>query len=160
MESFETLYDTKQHLIYGALRYLKIYRNKDDYYQIGVLALWEASLHFDETKGTFDTYAYSMILGRLKTALTKANRYESRARSFEPADLSQMSYENTTDLDLQQLLFESYTMYLTPKQANVILERFLYNHDVKTVAKKLGISENAVKNRTRDAMITLRKIYK
>ncbi len=31
MESFETLYETKQHLIYGTLHYLKIYRNKDDY---------------------------------------------------------------------------------------------------------------------------------
>ena len=156
MESFETLYETKQQLIKGALRYLKVYRNYEDYYQIGAYALYEATLNFDEAKGNFDSYAYSMIIGRIKSAITKANRYDSRTFAIEPSDFSQYEAKLTTHQTFEALHFESYTAHLTKKQADVITERFLYHHDIKTTAKNLGITEHVVKNQTREALKRLR----
>ncbi|GAA3319217.1 hypothetical protein GCM10020331_025210 [Ectobacillus funiculus] len=37
---------------------LCIYRNHDEFYQCGLIALWKAYEQFDERKGAFSTYAF------------------------------------------------------------------------------------------------------
>ena len=160
MESFEQYFEKYEYLIYGAMVYLKIYRDKDDFYQIGLGALYEAFLKFDSEKGEFDKYAYATILGRLRTNMTRTNRHTNHLISVEPHSITASQNFITYDSPLQWLIFETYLTHLTPHQARVITERYWCNNDVKTTALHLGISCGAVKNCTRDAFVTLRKHYK
>ncbi|MCP3761413.1 sigma-70 family RNA polymerase sigma factor [Domibacillus sp. A3M-37] len=68
---FEQLAQQYNPMIHRIMNKLHIYKNKDDFHQVGLIALWEAHTRFDETKGDFTPYAYSYIQGRLKNALTK-----------------------------------------------------------------------------------------
>lgn len=46
-QPFENRYQEKLHLVYGAIRQLHIQGNIDEFYQIGLVALWEASIRYD-----------------------------------------------------------------------------------------------------------------
>ncbi len=157
MESFETMYENYNYLIYAAVRYVKVYTDYEDYVQIATGAFYEAYVNFDEEKGKFSSYAYAMMIGRLRTEMTRNNRYQSRRIVISPQDFSQYESKLQTTQIFETLEFESYTKLIPKAQADVITERFLYHNDVKTTAKRLNISETTVKNRTRCALATLRQ---
>lgn len=46
-------------MIYQIIRSLHIYKNEEEFYQIGLIGLWEAQQRFDEQKGRFFNFAYS-----------------------------------------------------------------------------------------------------
>lgn len=68
---FEQLAEQYTPMIHRIMKKLHIYKNKEDFVQVGMIALWEAHERFDEAKGAFPPYAYSYIQGRMKHALTK-----------------------------------------------------------------------------------------
>ena len=68
---FERLSAQYSNMIHSIIHSLHIYKDHDDFYQIGLIALWNASENFDEEKGKFSTYAYSFIKGRILTHLKK-----------------------------------------------------------------------------------------
>lgn len=68
---FEQLAKQYTPMIHRIMNKLHIYKNKEDYHQIGLIALWEAHTKFDSAKGAFPPYAYSYIQGRIMNALTK-----------------------------------------------------------------------------------------
>ncbi|WP_018394759.1 sigma factor [Bacillus sp. 37MA] len=68
---FEQLATQYTPMIHRIMNKLHIYKNKEDYHQIGLIALWEAHKKFDSAKGAFPPYAYSYIQGRILNALTK-----------------------------------------------------------------------------------------
>ena len=78
MESFDELVEQFTPMIYHVIRSLNIYKNEDEFYQTGVIALWEAHQRFDPDKGKFSTYAYSYMKGKMMTELTKHTRVEER----------------------------------------------------------------------------------
>lgn len=158
--SFDQCYQEKLHLVFGAMKQLHIQGNTDEFYQIGLVALWEASLRFEEGKGEFDSYAYSYIINRMKTALTKMTNYQQRVCMTEDNILDTFDGGSFEDRVIDEIGFESYLITLTKNQQEIIRERYLYNQSQEEVSKKLGISVNAVKNRTRDALKKLRKIIK
>ena len=50
---FEQLAANYSKMIYSIIHSLGIYKNQDEFYQIGLISLWEASQQFDEQKGLF-----------------------------------------------------------------------------------------------------------
>ena len=55
-------------LIYSLTHYFEFYNNKEDLYQAGCVRLIQAYQNYDESYGVkFSTYAYSYILGEMKT---------------------------------------------------------------------------------------------
>ncbi|MDB8559594.1 sigma-70 family RNA polymerase sigma factor [Turicibacter sanguinis] len=158
--SFECWYEEKLYLVYGAMKRLHIQGNTDEFYQIGLVALWEASLRYEEEKGEFDSFAYSYIINRMKTMLTGMTRYQERHCVTEDQLLDTYEGSSFGDQVMEELMMESYLRGVTPNQQEVVRERYVLNYSVEDVAKHLGISVNAVKNRTRDAMNKLRKSLK
>lgn len=160
MNNFEDWYEDYLPLIYGAMKYLKIQNQRDEFYQIELVALWEASVRYHEERGKFESYAYSYILNRMKTAMSRMNTYGERFTLTEDKylNLYQASHE-PSDM-IADLVFETYLHYLTKNQQAVVVERYLYNHSVIETSNNLGISIDAVKNRTRDALKKLRKMIK
>ncbi len=159
-QPFENWYQEKLHLVYGAIRQLHIQGNIDEFYQIGLVALWEASIRYDEEKGEFDKYAYSYILNRMKTGLTRMTNYQQRVCVTEDKLLDTYgggSYESEV---MDNMMMEIYLGYLTKNQQAVIKERYINDCSLEETAKRLGISVGLVKNRTRDAINKLRKILK
>ncbi|OMP66641.1 sigma-70 family RNA polymerase sigma factor [Domibacillus epiphyticus] len=68
---FEQIAQQYNPMIHRILNKLHIYKNKEDYHQVGLIALWEAYTKFDSSKGEFPPFAYAYIKGRVMNALTK-----------------------------------------------------------------------------------------
>ncbi len=47
-KQFEHWYEEKLYLVYGAMKKLHLRGDLDEFYQIGLVALWEASLRYNE----------------------------------------------------------------------------------------------------------------
>lgn len=60
--AFEDWDEKKVHLVYGPIKQLNIQGQRDEFYPIGLVALWEASVRYEEGKDEFDSFAYSYIL--------------------------------------------------------------------------------------------------
>ena len=72
---FEQLAANYSNMIHSIIHSLHIYQNQDEFYQIGLIALWKASQKYDEQKGKFSTYAYLSIRGEMLMHLKKEKKW-------------------------------------------------------------------------------------
>jgi len=135
-------------LIYGAMKKLNIQGAKEEYIQIGVTALFEATENFDSQKGSFEGYAYFLMLNRMKTAMTKINKEQERFVLVEDEFLNQ--YESRENELTKEQLLTKYGAILTERQKEVFIARYIEERSVIETAALLGITEDAVKNRARE----------
>lgn len=143
------------YLIYRSMKKLNIMGHYDEFLQIGREAVWEASKKFDPHKGEFEPFAYLYIINRMKTAMTKMNRIQARyiVMSDTFLELNGSAINPMKEVSIEEKYFHG----LTVKQREVMVERFLNNRSVEETANYLGITVDAVKNRTRDAKKTIIK---
>jgi RNA polymerase sigma factor (sigma-70 family) len=78
MESFNQVQEQYTPMIHCIIRKLSIYTNKEEFFQIGLIALWEAQRRFNPEKGLFSSYAYTYIKGSMMQELTKRKKEEER----------------------------------------------------------------------------------
>ncbi|MBS4219040.1 sigma-70 family RNA polymerase sigma factor [Bacillus sp. FJAT-49711] len=143
-EYFEEVIISHERMIYHVMKSLGIFKNKDEFYQTGLIALWEAYQRFDVEKGKFSTYAYSYIKGRMQTKMTKANKDEDRY-VYPDESFWEMSIDENGKpaLELEQLY--SYCKGLTARQEKWVIDTFYLGLSVQEIAKKEGVSLSAVK---------------
>lgn len=73
MQDVEQLLVENEDLIKKVIAGLKVYRDFEDYMQIGRIALWQAAKSFDESKGEFAMFAYMNIKFAIVREITKSN---------------------------------------------------------------------------------------
>ncbi|WP_409291983.1 sigma-70 family RNA polymerase sigma factor [Peribacillus sp. SCS-37] len=78
MEGFTETALLYRPLINKVIRTLRIYKEKDEYFQIGLIALWEAAEKHSSAKGPFLPFAYSVIKGRMLNQLNKERKHEEK----------------------------------------------------------------------------------
>lgn len=155
MENFEEIVEQYTPMIYHMMRSLHIYKNQEEFFQIGLIALWEARQRFNSDKGTFSTYAYSYIKGRMLTELSSQNKVEER--NVYP---DEVFWETAVDtmgqppLQLEQLL--SYCDGLTDKQKQWVTYTFYFGLSVVEIAEIENVSPSAVKKWRSGALAKLR----
>ncbi|WP_442598754.1 sigma-70 family RNA polymerase sigma factor [Neobacillus sp. D3-1R] len=145
MESFEELAVQYQPMIYKIIRSLSLYKNKDEFYQIGLIALWDASKAFDANKGNFTNYAYTFIKGRILTDLNKTKKLEER-NIYPEEEFWEMIPNSEQENPMEELLLESHCHTLTPHQRKWLYYTCVDQLTVKEIAEKERVSISAVKN--------------
>ena len=78
MESFEQLAEQYTPMIYKIMNSLHIYKNRDEFFQLGFISLWEALQRFDANKGDFTNYAYTYIKGKFLSEMTKNSKHQAQ----------------------------------------------------------------------------------
>ena len=104
MESFEQLASQYEPMIQQIIHSLHIYKNKAEFHQHSLIALWKASKRFDPAKGTFSTYAYHYIKGYLLMELTKAT-VEAERTILQKEEFWENASANYTDDPLQKTFY-------------------------------------------------------
>src|SRR5690606_14313805 len=107
MGSFEEFVEQYTPMIHHIMRSLHIYKNSEEFYQIGIIALWEAYMRFEPDKGKFSTFAYSYMKGRMMTELTKQSKTEERS-VYPEETFWDMSIDENNYQPLQMELLLSY----------------------------------------------------
>lgn len=144
MESFDKKATQYEPMIHKIIHSLNIYKNRSEFFQLGLISLWEVTERFDSEKGNFTSYAYSYIKGRMMTELTKQRRQEER--SVYPEEefwefIEDKSIEQPFEVDF--LLF--YCKNLTVNQKKWVLYTCLKGLSVEQIAHKEQVSISAVK---------------
>lgn len=144
MEGFEQMAKQYEPMIHKIIRSLHVYKNKEDYFHIGLVALWEAAEAFEPEKGEFTNYAYSYVKGQILNEMNRINRFEER--SILPKEEFWESVEETNvdhPLELDFLL--SYCDGLTEKETKWVIYTCIEFLSIREIAEKENVSLSAVK---------------
>jgi RNA polymerase sigma factor (sigma-70 family) len=145
LESFDRLAIQYEPVIERIMYSLHIYKNRDEFRQDGLIALWEASKRFDPAKGNFPTYAYHYIKGYILMELTKETTESER--TFYPEN---EFWDNTESTYIEEPLVEDILLQhcqtLTPNQRKWLLLTVLEGLSINEIAKNEKVSPSAVKS--------------
>jgi RNA polymerase sigma factor (sigma-70 family) len=155
VESFEQLVEQYQPMIHKIIQSLHIYRNEDEFYQTGLIALWEAKQSFNESKGSFSNYAYAFIKGKMLTQMTRNNQHQER-HVFPEAEFWECIEDQESSSFLEKETILSYCDCLTKKEAKWVLA-FVEQLTNMEIAKKENVSISAVKQWKSGAIRKLRE---
>lgn len=155
-QSFQDIFQQYEKLIKNQIKALSIYKNHDEFYQIGLIALWKAYTNYDERKGKFSAYAYITVRGNMLEQLRKESQYEERF-SVDTRTLQNRENDQYFDKPLDKELFESYLVSLTEKQKTWAIEAILHGKTIPEIAKEYGATVEAVKSWRKEALKKLRK---
>ncbi|CAM3926654.1 sigma-70 family RNA polymerase sigma factor [Mesobacillus zeae] len=158
MESFEQLHHQYTPMIHSIMHSLHIYKNKDEFFQLGMIGLWEASKRFDEDKGSFTNYAYNTIRGLFLTELSKSSRIEQSMISVKDEFWDTIKDESpSSPLETELLLGYCTGSRLTEMQTKWVLCHCLHGMSIKEIAQTESVSPSAVKQWRAGARDKLRK---
>ncbi|MDR4890108.1 sigma-70 family RNA polymerase sigma factor [Fredinandcohnia sp. QZ13] len=154
--AFEELAEQYKPLIFQVIKSLRLYGDKETFYQIGLIGLWEASTRFAPEKGVeFSTFAYSTIRGKLLDHLKKEALHRERCQpTGELLILSPTEGSNGYSPDL----IEEYSEGLTDNQVKWVQGRIIEDKSYKEIADEHGVTVESVKSWGRQAVKKLRKI--
>jgi RNA polymerase sigma factor (sigma-70 family) len=158
MEGFEQLAAQYTPMIHKIMRTLHIYKNKDEFYQLALIGLWEASEKFEPSKGDFTNYAFSMIKGKIQNEMTKCNKIDDTATAVKEEFWYSIEDESAM-IPFEEDILLSYCKsgHLTENQTKWVLYHFVKGFSVKEISDIEHVSISAVKAWRSGAMNKLRK---
>ena len=155
-KSFEEVFQMYEPAIKKQLVSLRIYKDFEEFYQLGRIALWQAYERFELEKGNFSTYAITMIRGTMLSRLTKETTYQERYASTSDEALSyipNLSEEDPLELEI----LETYLTPLTDRERTWVYEAMLMQKKISEIATDYNVSTNTVKSWRKSAIHKLRK---
>lgn len=153
--SFEEVLQKYEPIIKKQMMDLGIYKNFDEFYQLGKIALWNAYENFDPEKGNFATYAISMIRGNLQTQLSKETKYTNIHSNATEELFHYIGYEPTYEaLEIENL--KSYLHGLSNREMIWVYEHVIMQKKLTEIAKEYKVSVNTVKTWRKNAIKKLR----
>ena len=126
------------------LKQLQIHKDYDDYYQLGMIALWEAYKRFDPEKGIFATFAIHTVRGRLLTELSKEKTYAARHHVTDEGFHYIVDERNASMLEVE--IIECYMETLSERQQTWIKETILEGKTTSEIAKDYNVSVHTVRS--------------
>lgn len=143
MQGFDEIVEQYTPMIHHSINRLRIFKNKDEFFQIGLIALWDAYKRFDHEKGEFSSYAYSFIRGRMLTELNKHIKREEHNVSKDETYWDVIQGDADVEIDLRILLND--LPELNERQRQWALYTVEEGLSIREIAKRERVSESAVK---------------
>ena len=153
---FERLVELHHPLILHVLRSVHIYREHDIYYQVGLIGLWEAQTRFNTEKGSFSTFAFSTIRGKVLASLSKENQFHDRNLTTQ-YDSQLDVIDESAEVEIEEDILTTYCEGLSENQLKWVKGKFIEDKKNKDIALEHGVTEQAVKSWGREAMKKLRQ---
>ena len=147
METYEQLLEDFMPMIYSAIRRWHLGNRREDYLQVGRIALYEAWKTYDETRGPFPPYAKSYVYGRIRQELERTDRWAARNVVTEPVAMAETS-PTETDAAISDLFITDWLARhpFTERERTWLTEHLFFNLKPKEIARKYGVSVETVKS--------------
>ncbi|MDX8047134.1 sigma-70 family RNA polymerase sigma factor [Gracilibacillus sp. S3-1-1] len=156
MEEVEEVLVTYEQMIHHLIHKYRIRDNQGEFYQEGLIAIWEAYQKHDPTKSRLSTYIYSCITRKFLNKIKKDNHDQEKLNKWlEHAERSDLLTEDEYAIDEQMLL--DIKEVVTEKQWTWFVAYILQDQSVKAIAEVYGVTENAVKNWGKNARKKIQK---
>lgn len=150
--TFEDCLGQYDRMIKNIMKKLHIFKQFEDYYQIGRIALWSAYNSYNSDKGSFSNYAFITVRGNILNQITKERKYEERFVVVEEHSEDPVFEEEAFVLEQ----FISYLEGISIQQKKILVDRFYYNKKFSEIACELKMEENSVRSSYRYALKRLR----
>ncbi|MBT2687384.1 sigma-70 family RNA polymerase sigma factor [Bacillus sp. ISL-47] len=157
MESFEQVAAQYEPMIHQIIKTLNIYKNQDEFFQLGLIRLWEIWKKHDPAKGKFLSYAYTNIRMKMLDELKRSKVLEGRSVVPDEEFWTLMECP-LTDQPLKEKMILSYCEGLTTNQTIWVTSTFLYNLSTNEIAEQHQVTVSAVKAWKKGALTRLRTI--
>lgn len=158
MESFEEVKAAFTPMIHYHIRKLSIYKNQDEFFQLGLIALWQAYQRFNPDKGSFSSYAYVSIRGAMMQEISKSRKEDEQ--SFSAPDEFFEPFEGANEMPFYQedtILALCKNNQLTENQTKWVLYHCYPGFQNKQIAAIENVSVSAVKAWRKGALEKLRR---
>ncbi len=147
MMDFEEVLERYEPMISAVMRKLTIYRNHEQFRQVGRIALWQAWQRFDKKKGNFTAYAFMYIRGAMLDELKKERKFTVKVLQVENDVLervgeSQKNFQTSTSHRVAEAL-----LTLKQHEQELIQMLFMEGYSLSECAVHFGISIAGIKKR-------------
>lgn len=157
MKDFESVVEEMKPMIFSIIHSLHIYKNEEEYLQIGLIGLWNAYEKYDPERGVaFSTFAYTMIRGSILNQLRKDSRKDQHECYADDYQLSLITDELGQAHEEQIAIWELIKKLPAERQRLIELH-FISGLTLKATAHELGVSLSTVKEWKKQIIQTLRK---
>ncbi|RXJ01638.1 sigma-70 family RNA polymerase sigma factor [Anaerobacillus alkaliphilus] len=139
---FEELVERFEPIIKKQIKVLRAYQYNEELYQIGLLAMWDASKNYEEGKGYFPSYLKKYIRGRMLNFLHKERSYYARfsgPRSIEETPAGVTSTWVTISL-------RTVLPFFSEREKFWLMEYLEFGKGPSQIAKEQNVSINTVKS--------------
>lgn len=153
---YERILEQYRPMISAIIRDFNIYKDFEDYEQIAMFALWEATKIYNEERGSFSSIAYTLMKRAVGDALYK----NIRAAKQTPVESDTLQYltESTTDenetLEWLSIIFEK----LSPEERKLAHMYWIEEIPNDELAERFQISYDGVTKRKYRLLTKLKKI--
>jgi len=154
MKDVEKLVSESETIIKKVIYKLKIYRDFDEYMQIGRIALWQALQKYDATKGDFAMFAYMTVKYAVIRALSKANHITEHELAVEEDVIIVNSQQQ--DLITTGLEWPEWFEELNKDEQFLLIALFEKELSLKEIADKYKLSYETIKKRRQRLLSKLR----
>lgn len=137
---------------------LQIYKNQEEFFQIGLIGLWEAHQRFNPEKGFFPAFAQMTVRGRMLDYLKKERAFDEHHTVFGEDMLESVPALDDED-PLEREVILSYCKGLSDKQMTWVMQGIFENKKPKEIAVELGVPVMRVKNWRREALKKMLRNY-
>lgn len=143
---FEQLVMEMNPMIEKVLNNCKIYKNRDEYRQIALIALWKAYSSYDKSKYKFKAYLYNQIRYDVIDAL---RYYAKREALFVPTtdEILSIHLENTRESLTSSVILENMFKHISDEEKQLLHAIFEEQKTNEEIAKELSISIEALRKR-------------
>jgi len=143
--SFEQVLEEFKPMVHHLIHRLGILDPHEEFYQEGLLALWEVSQTYDQEKGKLSSFAYFIIRNRLISLIRKKNKKQEQTE-----EIVAKSRRETTigphDFDWDPYLYQEMVGKLSENQQKWFDSYVIQDLSVKEIAVREGVTVDAVKN--------------
>ncbi|GKU83526.1 sigma-70 family RNA polymerase sigma factor [Niallia sp. NCCP-28] len=154
--NIEILIEQYTPMIYHMIQKLSIYKNKEEFIQIGLISIWETAHTFHSDKGQYSSYLYKHMRGRFLDELKK--RTKDQERYVHPEEEFWSYIESPELYKEEEYAIRQLCKTLTDCQTKWVIYTIIYQWTIKEIAEKEKVSLSAVKWWKKGALEKLRSI--
>ncbi|MCM3715637.1 sigma-70 family RNA polymerase sigma factor [Alkalihalobacillus oceani] len=160
-QPFEQLVTDYEPLLKSCIQKLNLYRDYEEYYQIGMIALWTAYCQFDPEKGAFPAYAQKVVRGHMLMFMKKEQHFSER-HLLHDDDTTYRLADNDAEEAFEAVTapLEEYLHPLSARERLWVLETFVQQKKLGQIATEQGVSPNTVASWRKQALKKLRDRFK
>ncbi|MFD1031289.1 sigma-70 family RNA polymerase sigma factor [Metaplanococcus flavidus] len=142
-EDFNDVEEQYAPMISALIRKLHIYRDHEEYRQVGKLALWQAWSRYDGDKGDFTPFAFRTVHGAMLDELAREGRYAKLFLLSEGEHFESLAMPEPAEKLPEWLL----KINLKNKERQLLNELFVEDKGIKQLAELYGISVAGMKKK-------------
>lgn len=153
---FNTLVEKYKGMIYHIMNKLRINDRDGEFFHIGMIALWKASVNFEVEKGEFSPFVYSYIQGELLTELKRRGKFSNRHALYEEVRTIESASEEQEIVD--EIFVHSLAESLPTPQGEWLKKKVFEGKTTTMIAEELGATVPQVKGWRRRAITKLKRL--